>query len=109
MDEGQLQSDTQHTAQTQPPGGDQPSDQVQLQNPAPAEVLLENSEQKETPVDVQEKADPAAQTQPQAKPLWKPIPPLMPEPYNSVNNGTREQSCQTDETSSSSRGHKTGG
>lgn len=109
VEEGQ--SGTQHPSQTQPHGGDQSSDLFQLQTAASAEALSENWNQKEIPVDVQEKADPTAQNQPQAKPLWKPIPPLLPEPepHQSTDTKTRDQSCQTDETSSNSHGHNGGG
>lgn len=109
LEEGQ--SGTQHPSQMQPQGGDESSDQVQLETAASAEALLENRDQKETPMDVQEKADPTAQNQPQAKPLWKPIPPLLPEPEHSRGTATetRDQSCQTGETSYNSHGHNRGG
>ncbi|XP_022604850.1 zinc finger protein 800 [Seriola dumerili] len=95
MEEGQLQSDTQHPPQAQPHGGDQSSDPAQLQTSASAEALSENWDEKETPMDVPEKGDSASQ----AKPLWKPIPPLLPEPENhrSTATETRDQSCQTEE------------
>ncbi|XP_029350764.1 zinc finger protein 800b isoform X1 [Echeneis naucrates] len=114
MEEGQLQSDTQHPPQAGPHEGDQSSDQAQLQTPASAQVLAENWDQEETPMDVQEKDDPATLSQLQAKPLWKPIPPLLPEPEDnrSTATDTRDQSCQTEEqlqqTSASSHGHNTG-
>lgn len=44
-------------------------------------------------MDVQDKGDSAAQ----AKLLWKPIPPLLPEPQHHGNSTTRDQSCQTEE------------
>ncbi|XP_026182353.1 zinc finger protein 800b isoform X2 [Mastacembelus armatus] len=99
MEEGQLQSDTQQPPQARLRGGDQSSDQVQLQTAASAEALQENWDQMETPMDVQEKGDPAAEAHPQAKPLWKPIPPLLPdpEPHRSTITETKDQSCQTDE------------
>ena len=95
MEEGQSQSDTQHPAQKETIGGDQSSDQAQLQTSASAEVPSENLDQNETPADVQEKGDTAAQLQ--AKPLWKPIPPLLPELHGSDNSKTRDQICQTEE------------
>lgn len=111
MEEGQLQSDTQHAPQEQPQEGDQSSDQAQVQTSASAEALSENLDQEEPPVDVQERDDSAGQLQ--AKPLWKPIPPLLPEPHRSGNTEVRDQSCQTEErlqqTSAGSHGHNTGG
>ncbi|XP_071359000.1 zinc finger protein 800b isoform X2 [Trachinotus anak] len=109
MEEAQLQSDTQHAPQTQPHGGDQSSDQDQLQTSASAEVLSENCDQKEVPMDVEEKDDSSALAQPPAK--WKPIPPLLPEPEHqgSTATGTRDQSCQTEEQlQQTSAGHNTG-
>ncbi|GAA6230684.1 zinc finger protein 800 isoform X2 [Lates japonicus] len=110
MEEGQLKSDTQHQPQAQTCGGDQSSDQAQLQTPASAEAPSENWDQKEAPMDIQEKGDSATQ----AKPLWKPIPPLLPEPENhgSATTETRDQSCQTEEqlqqTGAGSHAHITG-
>lgn len=110
MEEGQLQSDTQHQPQAQTCGGDQSSDQAQLQTSASAEAPSENWDQKEAPIDIQEKGDSATQ----AKPLWKPIPPLLPEPENnrSATSETRDQSCQTEEqlqqTGAGSHAHITG-
>ncbi|XP_040886404.1 zinc finger protein 800b isoform X2 [Toxotes jaculatrix] len=112
MEEGQLQSDTQQLPQAQPEGGDQSSDQAQLQAAASAEALPENWDQKETPMDIQDKSDSASQNQ--AKPLWKPIPPLLPEPNHQrgATTETRDQSCQTEEqlqqTSAGSHAHNTG-
>lgn len=102
MEEGQ--SDAQHPTQMQPQGAEQTSDLNQPQTTATAEPLLENWVQKEAPVHVQEKADPAAQ--PQTKPLWRPIPPLLPERCHYTTIETRDQGCQTDEPS---HGHSTGG
>lgn len=51
----------------------------------------------------QDKDDTAAQLQ--AKPLWKPIPPLLPESHGSGTGTTRDQICQTE----TSGGHNTGG
>lgn len=108
MEETQPQSDTQHAPQEQPPEGDQSSDQAQLQTPASAEVPSENLDQEDMD---QDKDDPASQHQ--AKPLWKPIPPLLPDPHRDGTSMTRDQSCQTDErlqqTSAGSHGHNTGG
>lgn len=108
MEEGQAQSDTQHPPQEEAPReGDQPSDPAQLQTPASAEAPSDNLDQEETPKDGQETGDSASNSQ--AKPLWKPIPPLLPE----TQTGTRDQSCQTEErlqqTSADSHGHNTGG
>ncbi|XP_030575558.1 zinc finger protein 800b isoform X2 [Archocentrus centrarchus] len=94
MEGGQLHSDTQHQ-QVQPKRGDQCSDQIHLQTSASAEALLVKYDPTETPVDVQERDNSAAQHQ--GKPLWKPIPPLLPEPHRSTTAETRDQSCQTDE------------
>ncbi|XP_055368126.1 zinc finger protein 800b isoform X2 [Betta splendens] len=105
METEEGQSDTQHPTQMLPQEGDQSSDQIQLPTTASGEPLLENWVQKDAPMNVQEKADPAAQTQPQAKPLWRPIPPLLPERCHYTTIETRDQSCQTDETS---HGHNTG-
>ncbi|XP_039648364.1 zinc finger protein 800b [Perca fluviatilis] len=104
MEEGQLLSDSQHPQQEEPRRADQSSDQAQLQTSAPDETVSE------TPMDDQEKSDSEAQLQ--AKPLWKPIPPLMPESHRSGTTGTRDQICQTEEwlqqTSAGSHGHNTG-
>ncbi|XP_068442959.1 zinc finger protein 800b [Clinocottus analis] len=94
-EEGQPQSDTQHPAQQEPREGDQSSDQTQLQTSASAEVPSEDLDQIETPEEVEEKDDTAAQLQ--AKPLWKPIPPLLPELHRNGNSKTRDQICQTEE------------
>ncbi|XP_060933259.1 zinc finger protein 800b [Limanda limanda] len=104
-EEGQSQSDTKHPPQEQPRGGDQPYDDAQLRTSAPAEELAENFDQMETPMDVQEKGDSG-----QAKPMWKPIPPLLPEPEDSesTTSGTRDQSCQTDEQLQQTSDHNTG-
>ncbi|XP_040002992.1 zinc finger protein 800b isoform X2 [Xiphias gladius] len=114
MEEGQLQSDTQHPPQAQPDGGDQSSDQAQLQTSASTEVLSENWDQKETPMNVEEKGDSLSQAHPLGKLLWKPIPPLLPESEHqrSTTTETRDQSCQTEEqlqqTRNGSHGHNTG-
>ncbi|XP_070709931.1 zinc finger protein 800b [Pempheris klunzingeri] len=105
MEEAQLQSDAQHPPQEQPQETDQSSDQVQLQTSVSVEARSENLDQEETPMD-----DSASQHQ--AKPLWKPIPPLLPEPHMDGASETRDQSCQTDErlqqSSIGSHGHNTG-
>nr|XP_033471262.1 zinc finger protein 800b [Epinephelus lanceolatus] len=109
MEEVQPQSGTEPPPQEEPRGGDPSSDEAHLQTSAlvlPSESL----DQKETQMDVEEKGDSAAQLQ--AKPLWKPIPPLLPEPRRSSTSETRDQSCQTEEqlqqTSAGSHGHNTG-
>ncbi len=108
MEEGQLQSDTQHPPQEEAPReGDQSSDQVPLQTLVSAKAQPEILDQEETPLDIKDRINSAAQSQ--AKLLWKPIPPLVPESHTE----TRDQSCQTEErllqTSASSHGHHTGG
>lgn len=109
MEGGQLHSDTQHQ-QVQPRHGDQCSDQLHLQTSASAEALPVKWDQKETPVDVQERGNSAGQHQ--GKPLWKPIPPLLPEPHRNTTTQTRDQSCQTEEqflqTSACKHGQNTG-
>ncbi|KAM9334887.1 LOW QUALITY PROTEIN: zinc finger protein 800b [Symphorus nematophorus] len=106
MEDDQLQSDTQHLPQEETPGegGDKPSDQAQLQTSASAKMLPEKLDEEETPIGIQEKGISAAQS----KPLWKPIPPLLPEAHAE----TRDQSCQTEEqlqqSSAGSHGHNTG-
>ncbi|KAF7658183.1 hypothetical protein LDENG_00016240 [Lucifuga dentata] len=112
MEEGQLQSDAHQPPQAQPPAREQSPDQAQPQSPTSTEAPTENH-QRETPVDWQEKEDSAAESQPQVKPLWKPIPPLLPEPEPDGSiAATRDQSCQTEEqllqTSASSRSHNPG-
>ncbi|XP_061922590.1 zinc finger protein 800-like [Entelurus aequoreus] len=60
--------------------------------PAPSEAPAKNPT--ETQTDVQaSKGDSAAQS----KPLWRPIPPLLPEPDRGDAPVTREQSCQTED------------
>lgn len=114
MEEGQPQSDAQHSPEAKPQGGEESSDQPQLQTSDSAEALSENWDQTETPMDAQEKEDSGAQLK--GRSLWKPIPPLLPLPSES-NSGaipeTRDQSCQTEDhlqqTSAGSHGHNTGG
>ncbi|KAM9705415.1 zinc finger protein 800b isoform 1-T1 [Menidia menidia] len=105
MEEGQLHLDTKHPPPAQPKGGDDVHPQTSASAGPPSESLG----QKETPMDVQEQANSA--TQPQSKPLWKPIPPLMPEPQGANASKTREQSCQTEEhyqqTTAGNHGHST--
>ncbi|KAM4712113.1 zinc finger protein 800b [Anableps anableps] len=102
----ELNLDTQHPPQAQPKGGDQ----ILIQNSSSAGILTENWDHKETPAEAQEKSDTAAL--PQAKSLWKPIPPLLPEPHRSTSTETRDQSCQTEEqgqpTTANSHGHNSG-
>nr|XP_046235695.1 zinc finger protein 800b isoform X2 [Scatophagus argus] len=103
MEESQLRSDTQPSLQEEAPHeGDQSPDEVPLQTSASAEALSENLDQEKTRTDVQEKGSSAA------KPLWKPIPPLLPETHTK----TKDQSCQTEErlqqSSAGSHGHYTG-
>ncbi|XP_053170111.1 zinc finger protein 800b [Scomber japonicus] len=113
MEEGQPQSDAQHSPEAKPQGGEESSDQPQLQTSESAEALSENWDQTETPMDGQEKED--SEAQPKGRSLWKPIPPLLPQPSES-NSGaipeTRDQSCQTEDhlqqTSAGSHGHNTG-
>ncbi|XP_061617464.1 zinc finger protein 800b [Phyllopteryx taeniolatus] len=62
-----------------------------LCSPAPTEAPAKNLQ--EAPVDAQEKGD----CSPQAKPLWRPIPPLLPEPDRGAVPDTQDQSCQTEE------------
>lgn len=102
MEEGQTQPDPPRPPQ-EPKGGDQPSEPAPLQPPAPSEAPSEGSDQKEPPGDEEETGDSASQLQ--AKPLWKPIPPLLPESNMSENGRTRDQICQTD----GSEGHNSGG
>ncbi|MEQ2217291.1 hypothetical protein XENOCAPTIV_003399 [Xenoophorus captivus] len=102
----ELNLDTQHPPQGQPKGGDQ----IVIQNTSSAGILSESWDHKETPLEAEEKSDAAAH--PQAKSLWKPIPPLLPEPHSSTTSETRDQSCQTEEqvqpTAANSHGHNTG-
>ncbi|AWO98018.1 putative zinc finger protein 800 [Scophthalmus maximus] len=102
MEEAQPLSDAQQPPQEQPHGEDQSSERAELGTSASAEALSENWDQ--------EKDDSAAQ----ARPMWKPIPPLLPDPehHGSTSTGTKDQSCQTEEhlqqTSAGSHGHNTG-
>ncbi|XP_070847850.1 zinc finger protein 800b isoform X2 [Chaetodon trifascialis] len=106
MEEGQLQSDTQHPPQEAAPReADQSSAEAPVQTSASAEAPAEDLDQ-DAPIDVQEKGNSCAQSQ--GKPLWKPIPPLLPVSHAE----TRDQSCQTEEqlqqTSTGSHIHNTG-
>lgn len=109
--ETQLQSDRQDPPQEHLREGDQSSDQAQPQTSASAEARSGNLVPEETPMDYQDKDDPASQHQ--AKLLWKPIPPLLPDTHRDSTSETRDQSCQTDErlqqSSAGSHGHNTGG
>ncbi|XP_029901842.1 zinc finger protein 800b isoform X2 [Myripristis murdjan] len=105
MEEAQLQTDN------QPRGRAQTSDLPQLQTQVPTGALLENRTQKETQMEIEEKGDCGGQ--PQAKALWKPIPPLQPQTESQRISAvvTRDQSCQTEElqqSSTSNGGHNTG-
>ena len=109
MEDDRVPSDAQPPVKEEARGGERPSDEAQLPTSDPAEAP---SDQKETPMDVQERGDPASQLQ--SKPLWKPIPPLLPEPHRNGTAGTRDQSCQTEERlqqtdAAGSNGHNTGG
>lgn len=106
MEEDQLQSDTQPPVKEEAREDDQASNEAQPQTSDPPE------DQTETPTDVQERSDPASLLQ--SKPLWKPIPPLLPEPHRNGAAETRDQSCQTEERlqqtdAAGSNGHNTGG
>ncbi|XP_020499715.2 zinc finger protein 800b isoform X1 [Labrus bergylta] len=101
MEEDQLNIDAQQPSQEQPKEEEQAHDETQLETSALAEAPSENLDETETTMDIQEKDD--SPTQLQAKPLWKPIPPLMPEPHSGNSTGTRDQSCQTEDNS-----HNTG-
>ena len=106
MEEGQLHLDTKHPPQAQPREGDQ----IHVETSATAGLPSESLDQGETPMDAQEQTDSA--NQPQAKPLWKPIPPLLPESQRGTATDTRDQSCQTEEkfqqTTACNHGHNTG-
>nr|XP_057934497.1 zinc finger protein 800b [Doryrhamphus excisus]XP_057934498.1 zinc finger protein 800b [Doryrhamphus excisus]XP_057934499.1 zinc finger protein 800b [Doryrhamphus excisus]XP_057934500.1 zinc finger protein 800b [Doryrhamphus excisus] len=72
---------------------------------APSETPPKNP--KDTPMDVHaSKGDTTAQS----KPLWRPIPPLLPEPDKGGAPDTREQSCQTEDLphQSTAPNHSTG-
>uniref|UniRef100_A0A1A8KKT0 Zinc finger protein 800 n=1 Tax=Nothobranchius kuhntae TaxID=321403 RepID=A0A1A8KKT0_NOTKU len=101
MEKCQLPLDPQCPPQGQPRG-----EQTHLQTPAAPDSWEDHQE---APVEVRRKSDPAIQSQ--AKPLWRPIPPLLPEPQREggPTAETREQSCQTEELSAAhSHGHDTG-
>ncbi|KAM6895906.1 zinc finger protein 800b [Xenentodon cancila] len=101
MEESQLQLDTPHQAQTQSRG-----EKSHLQSSSSAGALSESWDHKETAAEVQEKGESNGQSQ--SKPLWKPIPPLMPEPHRRTAAATRDQSCQTEEQLQQSTAHNTG-
>ncbi|XP_017270405.1 zinc finger protein 800b isoform X2 [Kryptolebias marmoratus] len=92
MEKGQLALDAQHPPQGQPKVGDQ----IHLQTSASAGLPSESSDHKEAPEDAEGEGDSAAQIQ--ARSLWKPIPPLLPEAERDPNSEVRDQSCQTEET-----------
>lgn len=87
--------------QLQPSRGDKSSDRSKPPDSASAETLPDDWEQADTPMDAEAAEDSAALSQCHSKPLWKPIPPLVPEaePPRSPTADTRDQSCQTDESS----------
>lgn len=105
MEEGQLQSDTQHPPQEDAlQKGDQSTALASLHTSASAKTLSSTLDQGEMLTSVQEKG--GSVTQCQAKLLWKPIPPLLPENQTK----TKDQSCQTEEQNSTgSLGHNEGG
>lgn len=108
MEESPPRSDSQHPAKEEPRGEDQSADRAEPQTSGPVEAPPESTDQSETPMELQEKGDAAAQLQ--AKPLWKPIPPLMPEANGSGTAKTRDQICQTEEwLQHTGSGHNTGG
>ncbi|XP_072233373.1 zinc finger protein 800b isoform X2 [Leuresthes tenuis] len=106
MEEGPLHLDTKHPPQAQPREGDQ----IHVETSATAGLSSESLDQVETLMDAQEQTDSA--NQPQAKPLWKPIPPLLPESQRGTATDMRDQSCQTEEkfqqTTACNHGHNTG-
>ncbi|XP_030006387.1 zinc finger protein 800b isoform X2 [Sphaeramia orbicularis] len=104
MEEGQL--DTQHSPRVQPQ--DLSTGQALLQ------TLSENCDENDTAMDIQDREDPAYQHQSHIRSLWRPIPPLLPEPgtHRNIAAETRDQSCQTEDqllqSSARSKGHNTG-
>lgn len=99
MEEDQIQTDLQEDASRK---AEQPAPQAALQTSAPASPS--SLDQEESPTKVQEKGVLVSQSQ--SKLLWKPIPPLLPEALAR----TKDQSCQTEElTSTPSHVHATGG
>lgn len=101
MEEEQPQSNTQHPPQEEAArGGEQPSPQAPLQTSTVAKGSPPSTDQDKSPINTQEQSP-----QSQNKLLWKPIPPLVPETHSK----TRDQSCQTEESSTSSHGQNTGG
>ncbi|XP_054655964.1 zinc finger protein 800b isoform X2 [Dunckerocampus dactyliophorus] len=83
-EEGPLRLSTQRSSQS--------NSSDHLAASAPSEAPTTNAT--ETLMDVQaSKGDSAAQS----KPLWRPIPPLLPEPDKGGAPETREQSCQTED------------
>lgn len=108
MEEDQLYSDSLHSSQKEPhQKGEESSGQAPLQTSAsssPAKASTAGLDQEENLTKVQEKDSPT--THSQTKPLWRPIPPLLPESHIE----TKDQSCQTEEqTSTASHGHTGGG
>uniref|UniRef100_UPI0037E8BF65 zinc finger protein 800b isoform X2 n=1 Tax=Semicossyphus pulcher TaxID=241346 RepID=UPI0037E8BF65 len=105
MEEGQLKPDAPQPPEEQPEEAAQSSEQAPLQTPASAEAPSETVDQEETPMELQEKDDSSAQLQ--SRTMWKPIPPLLPEPQGDGTAKTRDQSCQTEEQLQHN-GHNTG-
>ncbi|XP_037552210.1 zinc finger protein 800b [Nematolebias whitei] len=92
MEKGQPSLDSQPSPQGQPRGEDQIHPQTSALPGLPSESL----DYKETPEDAQSTSDSADHLQ--AKSLWRPIPPLLPEPQRDPTSESRDQSCQTEET-----------
>lgn len=92
MEKGQPSLDSRHSPQGQSKG----EDQIHPQTSALPGLPSESSDYKETPEEAQSASDSADHLQ--AKSLWRPIPPLLPEPQRDPTSESRDQSCQTEET-----------
>lgn len=103
MEEDPIQPDLQGPSQEEASRkAEQPPAPAPPQTSAPASPS--SLDQEESLTKAQEKGLSACQSQ--SKLLWKPIPPLLPEAHAQ----TKDQSCQTEEQSSThSQGHNTGG